>query len=126
MSEIICMAFVILVLLLWGICSVRAVCAFVSERRDQKERIKKIEAEEPKSLDFISVEARVFDKKIEKHYLGRGRGFEYRFFITFLTHADDNFEYQVSEDVFAHIDAQQKGTLMTVNGHFFDFQADKE
>lgn len=100
---------------------VRGVCSIVSEKCKQKEEIRKMETEEIKEPTPTSVGASVIDKQIKKRYLGRGRGFEYQFMVAFLTDADDDIEYQVSEEMFAHLKIGQTGTLVTVNRNFYDF-----
>ena len=68
-----------------------------------------------------SVGARVLAKRIDKRYLGRGRGFEYRFIVTFWTDHDDDVEYSVPQELYDRIAQDQTGTLVTLNDQFFDF-----
>jgi hypothetical protein len=53
--------------------------------------------------------------------MGRGKGFEYRFCVAFLTDDEIDIEYTVSQEVFDRIAVDQVGVLVTVNGNFFDF-----
>lgn len=69
----------------------------------------------------ISIGARVIDKHIRKTYMGRGRGFEYRFCVAFLTEDEIDVEYTVSKEIFDRIAVDQVGVLVTVNRSFFDF-----
>ena len=98
-----------------------AIYRYIGILRNNKAMDEQMEEEVDEDPIPISIGARVMDKSIRKAYMGRGRGYEYRFSVTFLTDDEIDVAYTVSQEVFDRISIDQTGTLVTVNGSFFDF-----
>ena len=98
-----------------------AIYRYIGFLRRNKAMEQQMEDEAGEDPVTISIGARVTDKHIRKTYMGRGRGFEYRFCVGFLTDDEIDIEYTVSQEVFDRIAVDQVGVLVTVNGSFFDF-----
>lgn len=67
--------------------------------------------------------AKVISKRIDKHYEGSYKmpDFVEDYYITFLTENGVETELSVFVEVFDAITVGQEGTLVTLNGKFFDF-----
>lgn len=98
-----------------------AIYRYIGLLRRNKAMEQQMEDEAGDDPTAISIWARVTDKHIRKTYMGRGKGFEYRFCVAFLTEDEIDVEYTVSKEIFDRIAVDQVGVLVTVNGNFFDF-----
>ena len=73
-------------------------------------------------IDTEAVGARVISKDFES----KVNGTKYvrhssSFFVTFLTDDGEEKEFKVTRELFDRLYEDQTGTLVTVNGNFFDF-----
>ena len=94
----------------------------------RKEEKKQAEAEpsddalqEPAGTRFVH--AKVLQKKIN-HYYYKGLNLpknESSFVLVFETEEGETEEYPVPEELFMQTEEGQEGTLVTINGMFFDF-----
>lgn len=94
-------------------------------RVNKKERREKNESpaetiEEPKT-EFIP--ARVISKRISRRNIGNLKTPKsvMVYWVTFLTDENISIEFPVSEEFFEKVSENLEGTLVTINGNFFDF-----
>ena len=79
-----------------------------------------------KELEYDFVKATVLSKKKDSYYKQELRMIEVPAlkedcYITFLTEKDEEVTYPVRQEIFERVEEGQEGTLVTVNGNFFDF-----
>lgn len=82
------------------------------------------ELEEPiEEAPAVGIGARVMSKRTDILRGGSYRMPSHRvgFYITFLTDDGKTVEHEVGQDVYGRCDLYQTGTLVTINGEFFDF-----
>jgi len=77
---------------------------------------------EGEDVETAAIGARVISKDFESKvngtkYVRHGSSF----FVTFLTDDGEEKEFKVSRELFDRLYEDQTGTLVTVNGNFFDF-----
>ena len=74
--------------------------------------------------ETTEIEARVTGKRME--LLKNGRRHEMIFVATFLSGGGKSLAYRIPEEIYEKLEEGQSGTLLLVNGNFFDFCADAE
>lgn len=84
------------------------------------------DTEDSESESELSPELIAKDAVAVKKTYGFGHGtksynFRTNFFITFRLDDGSEIEYPVTEELFQRTSENQRGTLVTVNGNFFDF-----
>ena len=92
----------------------------VEERMDTEEPVYQIE--EPKA-EFL--QATVKSKRIYERFEGkvsvRALVGVFQYFVTFVLEDGREVEYQIAQDLYEKLQTEQTGTLVLVNGNFFDF-----
>ena len=91
-------------------------------RKAEQIRRKQIEEEYAKEPEYEFVKARVLTKKASSYYASfrqPKRIDECK--VVFLTETGEEKEFFVSKEFYQSIEENQEGTLVTVNGNFFDF-----
>ena len=105
-------------------CVIAFIVAPIMIRRDNKKRIQEIDrdGEEPEA-EPTSVDAVVVDKRIDEGYVGGNKLPNYTavFILAFKTENGEIKEFSVAEEIYCRCYKKQKGTLVTLNGNFFDF-----
>jgi hypothetical protein len=91
-------------------------CMYNDEQDEQDEYF------DGEGIDTEAVGARVISKDFEN----KVNGTKYvrhssSFFVTFLTDDGEEKEFKVTRELFDRLYEDQTGTLVTVNGNFFDF-----
>ena len=94
--------------------------------REEKLRRQKVLEEYEKEPEYSFVDARVISKKKTTYYQTELRmpalpAQKLECIVTFLTEEGEILEFDVREEIFDKIEEKQEGTLVTVNGNFFDF-----
>ncbi len=89
-------------------------------------RRQKVLEEYEKEPEYAFVNARVISRKKTTYYQTELRmptlpAQKLECFVTFLTEDGESLEFQIREEIFDNIQDGQEGTLVTVNGNFFDF-----
>lgn len=79
------------------------------------------ESESDVSPEFIAKDAVAVKKTYGYGHGTRSYNFRTNFFITFKLDDGSEVEYPVTEELFQKTSENQSGTLVTVNGNFFDF-----
>ena len=71
----------------------------------------------------VAYPARVVSKRVEGAHVGGVKSPAYKvfFLVTFLTDSGETLEFSVDEDMFSSLCEHQTGTLITIDGNFFDF-----
>ena len=92
----------------------------------ERERRRLVEEEYEKEPEYEFVQARVLSKRCSNYYQPELRmpmlpAQKSESFVTFLREDGSEVEYAVRQEVFESIEENQEGTLVTVNGNFFDF-----
>ncbi len=79
--------------------------------------------EEEPSRETKAENAVVISKRIGGHYEGSHTQPAYisDYYITFLTDSQNEIEYSVFEEAYEKAIVGQRGTLITIDGEFFDF-----
>ena len=118
MGEIIAKLIVILVfvgLIVWFI------VAAVLHHKEQKAKLS--ELDEQFESDPVAVNATIVDKRIDEGYVGGSKLPNYTalFILAFKTENGETKEFSVPEEIYCRCYKKQTGTLVTLNGNFFDF-----
>ncbi|MBR2646266.1 MAG: DUF2500 family protein [Clostridia bacterium] len=91
----------------------------MAKERVRREQVLKEYEKEP---EYKFVKAQVLSKEKEAYYVGiKLSKLVEEYYIHFLTEDGDEMGLRVRQDVFEKIEEGQEGTLVTVNGNFFDF-----
>lgn len=71
----------------------------------------------------VAYPARVMSKRVEGAHTGGVKSPQYKvfFLVTFLTDSGETLEFSVGEEMFSRLCEHQTGTLITIDGNFFDF-----
>ena len=102
-----------------------AILLFFQCRKDKKEQLlrqQKNEEEYAKEPEYEFHQAQVIERKKLVYYAGvRMPQQVIECKITFRLENGETIIYQLREELFDKIEDNQRGTLVTVNGNFFDF-----
>ena len=79
------------------------------------------ETEADVTPEFLARDAVAVKKTYSFRHGTKSYNFKTNFFITFELEDGSTVEYPVGEDIFQRTEESQRGTLVTVNGNFFDF-----
>ena len=97
-------------------------------KEQEKERIRrqKVLEEYEKEPEYVFAQARVLSKRRSDYYKTELRipqlpALVNEFYITFETEDNKTTEFPVRQEIYEDITEGQEGTLVTVNGNFFDF-----
>ena len=92
-------------------------------KRKEQERKQAFYDECEKELDYVFKKAIVLEKRKDFYYVSNLNipKSQEDFFATFLIENKEKREFQIREDIYERIEQGQQGTLITVNGNFFDF-----
>ena len=98
-----------------------ALLVFKEEKKQAESEPSEDALQEPAGTRFVR--ARVLQKKIN-HYYYKGLNLpknESSFVLVFETEEGETEEYPVPQEFFMQTEEGQEGTLVTINGMFFDF-----
>ena len=90
----------------------------------EKERLRreKVLEEYEKEPEYLFTQAKILSKEKKAYYVGvKLPKLVEEYSIRLLTEEGEERHYRVREEVYSRIEKGQKGTLVTVNGNFFDF-----
>ena len=92
-------------------------------KRKEQERKQAFYDECEKELDYVFKKAIVLEKRKDFYYVSNLNipKSQEDFFATFLIENKEKREFLIREDIYERIEQGQQGTLVTVNGNFFDF-----
>ena len=98
----------------------KALLKKVEDSLDSDEPMYQIEEPETEFFEATVKGKRIYQKFVRRlsHVILDS---EYQYFITFKLENDEEVEYEVSQELYERIDEEQTGTLVVVNGNFFDF-----
>ena len=99
---------------------------FLFEYPKDKERNRlhreKVLEEYEKEPEYLFTQAKILSKEKKAYYVGvKLPKLVEEYSIRLLTEEGEERHYRVREEVYSRIEKGQKGTLVTVNGNFFDF-----
>ena len=99
---------------------------FLFEYPKDKERKRlhreKVLEEYEKEPEYLFTQAKILSKEKKAYYVGvKLPKLVEEYSIRLLTEEGEERHYRVREEVYSRIEKGQKGTLVTVNGNFFDF-----
>ena len=115
---------------IWGLFTIITIIVvtidiILTVRKDkEKERLRrqKVEEEYEKEPEYEFHQAQVIERKKLVYYAGvRMPQQVIECKITFRLENGETIIYQLREELFDKIEDNQRGTLVTVNGNFFDF-----
>ena len=111
-----------------GVIAIWIIMGFALKKDMAKERIRreKVLEEYEQEPEYAFVNARVISRKKTTFYQTELRmptlpAQNLECIVTFLTEKGESLEFQIREEIFDRIQEDQEGTLVTVNGNFFDF-----
>ena len=90
----------------------------------ERERLRrdKVLEEYEKEPEYLFTQAKILSKEKKAYYVGvKLPKLVEEYSIRLLTEEGEERHYRVREEVYSRIEKGQKGTLVTVNGNFFDF-----
>ena len=90
----------------------------------EKERLRRqrVEEEYEKEPEYKFRQAQVIEKRKLTYYAGvKMPKLIAECMVTFKTEEGETLKFQLREEIFDAIEDDQQGTLVTVNGNFFDF-----
>ncbi len=101
------------------------------EREKERIRRQKVLEEYEKEPEYVFMQARVQSKRRSDYYKTELRmpqlpALVNEFYITFETEDNKTTEFPVRQEIYEDITEGQEGTLVTVNGNFFDFGIGEE
>ena len=89
----------------------------------EKERLRreKVLEEYEKEPEYLFTQAKILSKEKKAYYVGvKLPKLVEEYSIRLLTEEGEERHYRVREEVYSRIEKGQKGTIVTVNGNFFD------
>ena len=127
-DEIILLVCGILSLLTIVITLVYVIYKWPELKRKEQERKQAFYDECEKELDYDYKKAMVLEKRENFYYVSNLNipRSQKDFFATFLIENEEKREFKIREDIYERIEKGQRGTLVTVNGNFFDFGEGEE
>ncbi|MBQ7912256.1 MAG: DUF2500 family protein [Clostridia bacterium] len=114
----------------WGLFTiiiivVVAIALIFTLRKDkEKERLRrqKVEEEYQREPEYEFRQAKVVERSKVVYYAGvKMPQMVKECIVTFQVEGGEILKFQIREDIFDNIQEEQEGTLVTVNGNFFDF-----
>ena len=92
----------------------------------ERQRRAKLEEEYAKEPEYVFQNAKVLSKRKSIYYQPSLRMMVLpehgeQCYVTFLIESGETVEYGVREELWIELEENQEGTLVTVNGNFFDF-----
>ena len=99
---------------------------FLFEYPKDKERKRlhreKVLEEYEKEPEYLFTQAKILSKEKKAYYVGvKLPKLVEEYSIRLLTEEGEERHYRVREEVYSRMEEGQEGTLVTVNGNFFDF-----
>lgn len=114
----------ILVLIAGGLIGLSVWGLIHSTRKEANERAEALSEDEPWTPpEPIAIGARVVGLRVTAGTVGTTKQPTYgaAFLVTFLTDDGERVEYAVPEELYITLTEDETGTLVTLNGDFFDF-----
>ena len=95
---------------------------FPKDKERERLRREKVLEEYEKEPEYLFAPAKILSKKKKAYYVGvKLPELVEEYWIKIITEEGVEASYRVREDVYWRIEEGQEGTLVTVNGNFFDF-----
>lgn len=95
---------------------------FPKDRERERLRREKVLEEYEKEPEYLFVQAKILSKGKKAYYVGvKLPKLIEEYWVKILTEEGVETSYRVREDVYQRMEEGQEGTLVTVNGNFFDF-----
>ena len=95
---------------------------YPKDKERERLRREKVLEEYEKEPEYLFTQAKILSKEKKAYYVGvKLPKLVEEYSIRLLTEEGEERNYRVREEVYSRIEKGQKGTLVTVNGNFFDF-----
>ena len=95
---------------------------YPKDKERERLRREKVLEEYEKEPEYLFTQAKILSKEKKAYYVGvKLPKLVEEYSIRLLTEEGEERHYRVREEVYSRIEKGQKGTLVTVNGNFFDF-----
>ena len=95
---------------------------YPKDKESERLRREKVLEEYEKEPEYLFTQAKILSKEKKAYYVGvKLPKLVEEYSIRLLTEEGEERHYRVREEVYSRIEKGQKGTLVTVNGNFFDF-----
>jgi hypothetical protein len=113
----------ILALIMFVALAVGCVFAAIDEKKNTKKQPEEIEEiDDEREPEFVSVGAKVLGKGgFHKYYGTKYVNYTLLLRVAFLTDEGEELVFEIPQEIYDRIEEGQYGTLITVNGNFFDF-----
>ena len=95
---------------------------YPKDKERERLRREKVLEDYEKEPEYLFTQAKILSKEKKAYYVGvKLPKLVEEYSIRLLTEEGEERHYRVREEVYSRIEKGQKGTLVTVNGNFFDF-----
>ena len=95
---------------------------YPKDKERERLRREKVLEEYEKEPEYLFTQAKILSKEKKAYYVGvKLPKLVEEYSIRLLTEEGEERHYRVREEVYSRIEKGQEGTLVTVNGNFFDF-----
>ena len=95
---------------------------YPKDKERERLRREKVLEEYEKEPEYLFTQAKILSKEKQAYYVGvKLPKLVEEYSIRLLTEEGEERHYRVREEVYSRIEKGQEGTLVTVNGNFFDF-----
>ena len=95
---------------------------YPKDKERERLRREKVLEEYEKEPEYLFTQAKILSKEKQAYYVGvKLPKLVEEYSIRLLTEEGEERNYRVREEVYSRIEKGQEGTLVTVNGNFFDF-----
>ena len=95
---------------------------YPKDKERERLRREKVLEEYEKEPEYLFTQAKILSKEKKAYYVGvKLPKLVEEYSIRLLTEEGEERHYRVREEVYSRMEEGQEGTLVTVNGNFFDF-----
>ena len=95
---------------------------YPKDKERERLRREKVLEDYEKEPEYLFTQAKILSKEKKAYYVGvKLPKLVEEYSIRLLTEEGEERNYRVREEVYSRIEEGQEGTLVTVNGNFFDF-----
>ena len=95
---------------------------YPKDKERERLRREKVLEDYEKEPEYLFTQAKILSKEKKAYYVGvKLPKLVEEYSIRLLTEEGEERNYRVREEVYSRIEKGQEGTLVTVNGNFFDF-----
>ena len=95
---------------------------YPKDKERERLRREKVLEDYEKEPEYLFTQAKILSKEKKAYYVGvKLPKLVEEYSIRLLTEEGEERHYRVREEVYSRMEEGQEGTLVTVNGNFFDF-----